>query len=75
MTFNFSMQAIDQIINSAAKALYMSGADGLSDCVSRAERGCQPGGGPAFAMLCQLVRTLSGPEGYLPGLLLMPKAC
>jgi pyruvate dehydrogenase E1 component beta subunit len=25
MTFNFAMQAIDQIINSAAKALYMSG--------------------------------------------------
>ena len=25
MTFNFSMQAIDQIINSAAKTLYMSG--------------------------------------------------
>lgn len=27
MTFNFAMQAIDQIINSAAKALYMSGGD------------------------------------------------
>ena len=25
MTFNFSMQAIDQIVNSAAKSLYMSG--------------------------------------------------
>lgn len=25
MTFNFSMQAIDQIVNSAAKTLYMSG--------------------------------------------------
>jgi pyruvate dehydrogenase E1 component beta subunit len=25
MTFNFSMQAIDHIINSAAKTLYMSG--------------------------------------------------
>ncbi|KAJ4437850.1 hypothetical protein ANN_13789 [Periplaneta americana] len=25
MTFNFAMQAIDQIVNSAAKALYMSG--------------------------------------------------
>ena len=25
MTFNFAMQAIDQIINSAAKTLYMSG--------------------------------------------------
>jgi len=27
MTFNFSMQAIDQIINSAAKTLYMSGGE------------------------------------------------
>jgi len=25
MTWNFSMQAIDQIVNSAAKGLYMSG--------------------------------------------------
>ena len=25
MTFNFSMQAIDQVINSAAKTFYMSG--------------------------------------------------
>src|SRR3546814_5060511 len=25
MTFNFAMQAIDQVINSAAKTLYMSG--------------------------------------------------
>ena len=30
MTFNFAMQAIDQIINSAAKTLYMSG--GQMDC-------------------------------------------
>ena len=30
MTFNFSMQAIDQIINSAAKTLYMSG--GMINC-------------------------------------------
>jgi len=27
MTFNFSMQAIDQIVNSAAKQYYMSGGD------------------------------------------------
>lgn len=30
MTFNFAMQAIDQIINSAAKTLYMSG--GIQPC-------------------------------------------
>jgi len=29
MTFNFAMQAIDHIINSAAKTLYMSGGKGL----------------------------------------------
>jgi pyruvate dehydrogenase E1 component beta subunit len=38
MTFNFAMQAIDQIINSAAKTLYMSGPDGLPDRVPRPER-------------------------------------
>ncbi|MDC1316026.1 pyruvate dehydrogenase complex E1 component subunit beta [Alphaproteobacteria bacterium] len=27
MTFNFSMQAIDQVVNSAAKSLYMSGGE------------------------------------------------
>ena len=30
MTFNFAMQAIDQIVNSAAKTLYMSG--GIQAC-------------------------------------------
>jgi pyruvate/2-oxoglutarate/acetoin dehydrogenase E1 component len=39
MTFNFAMQAIDQIINSAAKTLYMSGGQmGCADRVPRAER-------------------------------------
>ena len=39
MTFNFAMQAIDQIINSAAKTLYMSGgADGRADRLPRPER-------------------------------------
>jgi pyruvate dehydrogenase E1 component beta subunit len=33
MTFNFAMQAIDQIINSAAKTLYMSGGQmGARSC-------------------------------------------
>ena len=32
MTFNFAMQAMDQIVNSAAKTLYMSGkSDGVSE--------------------------------------------
>ena len=40
MTFNFAMQAMDQIINSAAKTLvYVGRADGLPDRVPRTERG------------------------------------
>jgi pyruvate dehydrogenase E1 component beta subunit len=42
MTFNFAMQAIDQIINSAAKTLYMSGADALPDRVPRPQRRGEP---------------------------------
>ena len=39
MTFNFAMQAIDQIINSAAKTLYMSGGQmGCSDRVPWPQR-------------------------------------
>ena len=39
MTFNFAMQAMDQIINSAAKTLYMSGGQmGCLDRVPRTER-------------------------------------
>ena len=44
MTFNFAMQAIDQIINSAAKTLLHVGRpDGLSDRVPRPQRRGQPG--------------------------------
>jgi pyruvate dehydrogenase E1 component beta subunit len=39
MTFNFSMQAIDQIINSAAKSLYMSGGQINCPIVFRAPNG------------------------------------
>ena len=39
MTFNFAMQAIDQLINSAAKTLYMSGGQlGCADRVPRSQR-------------------------------------
>eukprot|EP00753_Platysulcus_tardus_P017152 PLAT630.2.p2 GENE.PLAT630.2~~PLAT630.2.p2 ORF type:complete len:352 (-),score=144.95 PLAT630.2:93-1148(-) len=43
MTWNFSMQAIDQIVNSAAKTLYMSG--GMVDCpiVFRGPNGASAG--------------------------------
>eukprot|EP01036_Dinobryon_divergens_P041040 gene41040-54364_t len=35
MTFNFSMQAMDQVINSAAKQFYMSGGDCTAPIVFR----------------------------------------
>ena len=57
MTFNFAMQAIDQIINSAAKTRYMSGRpDGLPDRLPRPERHRLAGRRAALAMLCELVR-------------------
>jgi len=39
MTFNFAMQAIDHIINSAAKTLYMSGGQIKADIVFRGPNG------------------------------------
>ena len=39
MTFNFAMQAMDQIINSAAKTLYMSGGQIQSPIVFRGPNG------------------------------------
>lgn len=39
MTFNFAMQAIDQIINSAAKTLYMSGGQMTASIVFRGPNG------------------------------------
>ncbi len=39
MTFNFAMQAIDQIVNSAAKTLYMSGGQMGSPMVFRGPNG------------------------------------
>jgi pyruvate dehydrogenase E1 component beta subunit len=39
MTWNFAMQAIDQIINSAAKQLYMSGGQVKAPMVFRGPNG------------------------------------
>jgi pyruvate dehydrogenase E1 component beta subunit len=53
MTFNFAMQAIDQIINSAAKTLYMSGGQMGAPIVFRgAERRGGPRRRPAQPGLC-----------------------
>jgi len=43
MTFNFSMQAIDQVINSAAKTMYMSGGTINVPIVFRGPNGCAKG--------------------------------
>jgi len=43
MTFNFSMQAIDQVINSAAKQYYMSGGDMNVPIVFRGPNGVAAG--------------------------------
>lgn len=45
MTFNFSMQAIDQIVNSAAKQLYMSAGDINVPIVFRGPNGAAAGVG------------------------------
>ncbi len=42
MTFNFAMQAIDHIINSAAKTLYMSGGQMGCPIVFRGPNGAAP---------------------------------
>lgn len=43
MTWNFAMQAIDQIVNSAAKQFYMTGADMTVPIVFRGPNGAAAG--------------------------------
>ena len=64
MTFNFAMQAIDQIINSAAKTLYMSGGQMGCSIVFRGPNGAAAARRrPAQPGLFGLVLAGSGPEG------------
>jgi pyruvate/2-oxoglutarate/acetoin dehydrogenase E1 component len=63
MTFNFAMQAIDQIINSAAKTLYMSGGQMGAPIVFRGPTARQPASAPSTARTMLLVQPHSGPEG------------
>jgi pyruvate dehydrogenase E1 component beta subunit len=64
MTFNFAMQAIDQIINSAAKTLYMSGGQMGAPIVFRGPNGAAARVGAQHSpVLCCLVQPYSGPEG------------
>ncbi len=62
MTFNFSILATDQIINSAAKMLYMSGGQYKIPIVFRGP------GGSAFQVSSQHSQALESWFAYFPGL-------
>merc|ERR1711884_1018796 len=62
MTFNFSMQAIDQVINSAAKTFYMSGGSVNIPIVFRGPNGCAAG------VAAQHSQCFAAWYGHCPGL-------
>jgi len=62
MTFNFAMQAIDQIINSAAKTLYMSGGQMGAPIVFRGPNGA------AARVAAQHSQDYAAWYGHIPGL-------
>ena len=62
MTFNFAMQAIDHIINSAAKTLYMSGGMISSPMVFRGPNGA------AARVAAQHSQCYAAWYGHIPGL-------
>ena len=62
MTFNFAMQAIDHIINSAAKTLYMSGGQMRSQIVFRGPNGA------ASRVAAQHSQDYSSWYAHIPGL-------
>jgi len=62
MTFNFSMQAIDQVINSAAKTFYMSGGVVNVPIVFRGPNGCAAG------VAAQHSQCFAAWYGHCPGL-------
>jgi len=62
MTFNFAMQAIDQIINSAAKTLYMSGGQMGCPIVFRGPNG------PAARVAAQHSQDYASWYAHIPGL-------
>jgi pyruvate dehydrogenase E1 component beta subunit len=62
MTFNFAMQAIDQIINSAAKTLYMSGGQMGAQIVFRGPNGA------ASRVAAQHSQDYSSWYSHIPGL-------
>jgi pyruvate dehydrogenase E1 component beta subunit len=62
MTFNFAMQAMDQLINSAAKTLYMSGGQMGCQIVFRGPNG------PAARVAAQHSQDYSSWYSHIPGL-------
>ena len=62
MTFNFAMQAMDQLINSAAKTLYMSGGQMRCAIVFRGPNG------PAARVAAQHSQDYSAWYSHIPGL-------
>ena len=62
MTFNFSMQAVDHIVNSAAKTLYMSGGQISSPIVFRGPNGA------AARVAAQHSQCYASWYSHLPGL-------
>lgn len=62
MTFNFAMQAIDQIVNSAAKTLYMSGGQMAASIVFRGPNGA------AARVAAQHSQDYSSWYSHIPGL-------
>jgi len=70
MTFNFSMQAIDHIVNSAAKTRYMSGGDLGCPIVFRGPNG------PPTAVAAQHSQCFAAWYGSVPGLkVVAPSNC
>ena len=65
MTFNFAMQAIDQIINSAAKTRYMSGGQMSCPIVFRGPNG------PAARVAAQHSQDYSSWYAHIPGLIVI----
>jgi pyruvate dehydrogenase E1 component beta subunit len=65
MTFNFSMQAIDQIVNSAAKTLYMSGGQMGSSIVFRGPNGA------AARVAAQHSQDFTAWYSHIPGLIVI----
>ncbi len=65
MTWNFAMQAIDQIINSAAKTLYMSGGQIKSSIVFRGPNGA------ASRVAAQHSQDFASWYSHVPGLIVI----